>query len=106
MPVSVAEAAARDIVPGGGLRCWSAWVLAEHGEHVRPDHGAAAEPDVGVLLDLPVAGPALDLLDGVGPHPEPGPAGPDVAAAGRQRGRAVDGDVLAGEEVQRFALLD
>src|ERR1700729_3963415 len=85
--------------------CWLD-LVAEHGEHVVPDHGAAAESDVDVLLYLALSGPALDLLDGVGPHPEAGPAAADVPAAGRDRRRPVDTDVLAAEEVQGLAFFD
>ena len=49
--------------------------------------------------------PTLQLLDGVGPQPVPGPAAADVPAAGRDRGRPINGDVAL-EEVQAFAFLD
>src|SRR6202042_1819599 len=87
-----------------GRRCAARLVrvLAERGEAAPDRHEGAGHADVCFLLDLPLTGPALNLLDRVGPVPDPGPAAADVPAAGRDRRRTIDGEVLAGEEVQRL----
>src|SRR5205823_179563 len=65
----------------------------------------AGHPDLRRLPDLPRAGSALNLLDGVRVHPESRAPAADVATARRNRMRTLDADVPL-VQVERLAALD
>src|SRR5258708_1724711 len=78
-----------------------------------PDHEVAAsrhratrDDALRLRLHLPGARAPLDLLDGVGVHPESRASAADVAAARGDGLRTLDADVLRVEVVERLPVLD